>query len=397
MQAHAPEILHVDMDAFYAAIEALDHPEWRGLPLVVGAAPDQRGVVSTCSYEARRYGIHSAMPSRTAWRLCPQAVFVLPRMERYAEISARMMEIFEEFTPDIEPVSLDEAFLDISGTLRIRDNAIKIAKNLKERLKTKLGLTASVGIATNKFLAKIASDLQKPDGLTIVPQTEPAIMAFLAPLPVTKMWGIGKVTGARLAREGIRVIGQLQALDLSSLERLFGKAGAVDIFGLVRGRDSRPVATNFEEKSISNEHTFAQDESDPDQVRQRLLELAEEVGGRLRQAGKLAKTAQIKLRFADFSTITRQTSFATALDSERKLIASALILLEREHVKRPIRLVGFGVSNLQTPDQAAPAQRELFAELSGNTQDIRNKKLDQAVDTLRHSFGVNAIKRGKYR
>jgi nucleotidyltransferase/DNA polymerase involved in DNA repair len=387
-------ILHVDMDAFYAAIEVLDHPEWRGRPLVVGSPPDQRGVVSTCSYEARKFGIHSAMPSRTAGKLCPHAIFVLPRMERYAEISAQIMAIFEEFTPFVEPLSLDEAFLDVSGALRLCGDAVTIGRELKSRIKSRIGLTASVGVAPNKYLAKMASDMNKPDGLTIVPVTETEIMAFLAPLPVSKMWGIGKVTNARLEKEGIRVIGQLQAMDARSLERLFGKTGAMDVAELARGRDDRPVVTHWVEKSISNEHTFLHDEADTERVRQRLLELAEEVGGRLRASGKLARTAQIKLRFGDFSTITRQLSFPAALNSDRELIACAMTLFEREQVSRAIRLVGFGVSNLIDPDQAVPAQQELFAELTGSQQAGRNKKLDQAVDALRKSFGNAAIKRG---
>ena len=389
-------ILHVDMDAFYAAVEVRDHPEWRGLPLVVGAAPDQRGVVTTCSYEARRYGIHSAMPSRTAGKLCPQAVFVAPRMERYNEISSQIMAIFEEFTPLIEPLSLDEAFLDVGGTLRIFGDAVTIAGELKGRIKTRLGLTASVGIACNKFLAKMASDMNKPDGLTVVPVAEPEIIAFLAPLPATKMWGIGKVTGARLAKEGIRRLGQLQALDIKALERLFGKAGAADMYDLVRGRDKRPVITHCEEKSISNEHTFADDESDTERVRQCLLELVEEVSGRLRKAGKMAGTAQIKLRFGDFSTITRRISFPTPVNSDRQLIACALALFERERVHRPIRLVGFGVSNLAAPDRAGLTQQFLFAELAGKEHDGRNEQLDRAVDALRDSFGSSAVKRGKW-
>jgi len=387
-------ILHVDMDAFYAAIEVLDHPEWRGRPLVVGSPPDQRGVVSTCSYEARRFGIHSAMPSRTAGKLCPHAIFVPPRMDRYSEISARIMTLFEEFTPLVEPLSLDEAFLDVRGALRLWGDAVSLAQELKGRIKSRIGLTASVGVAPNKFLAKMASDMNKPDGLTVVPGSEPEIMAFLAPLPVTKMWGIGKVTGARLEQEGIRVIGQLQALDPRAMERLFGKTGAADMAELARGRDSRPVITHWEEKSISNEHTFSLDEVDIEKVRQCLLELAEEVGGRLRKSGKLAKTAQIKLRFGDFSTITRQMSFPVALNSDRELIACALTLFEREHVVRAIRLVGFGVSHLMMPDQAAPAQQELFTDLGGKAQDSRNRKLDQAVDALRQSFGSDAIRRG---
>ncbi len=386
-------ILHVDMDAFFAAIEVLDHPEWKGRPLVVGSPPDKRGVVSTCSYEARKYGIHSAMPSRTAGKLCPHAVFVEPRMGRYSDISGQIMTIFEEFTPLVEPLSLDEAFLDVSGALRLWGDPVTLARELKTRIRSRVGLTASVGVAANKFLAKMASDMNKPDGLTVVPVSEPEVMAFLSPLPVTKMWGVGKVSAARLEKEGIRTIGQLQTLSIPSLERLFGAGGARDMADLVRGRDSRPVITHWEEKSISNEHTFDEDERDIEQVRQCLLELTEEVGGRLRKSGKLARTAQVKIRFGDFSTITRQMSFPAVKDTDRDLIQCALELFDRERISRPIRLVGFGVSNLTTPEQAVPVQPELFAS-AAPAQDERNKKLDQAVDALRKSFGSHAIKRG---
>lgn len=389
-------ILHVDMDAFYAAIEARDHPAWRGRPLVVGSPPDQRGVVATCSYEARRYGIHSAMPSRTAGKLCPHAIFVTPRMEHYAAISAQIMAIFDEFTPLVEPLSLDEAFLDIRGALPIWGDAVSIARKLKARILKKTGLTASVGVAPNKFLAKIASDMHKPDGLTIVPATEAEIMAFLAPLPATKMWGIGKITGARLTQEGIHTIGQLQAMEAMTMRHLFGKKNTLEIAALARGRDNRPVITQWEAQSISNEYTFAHDEPDIERVHQRLLELAEEVGGRLRKSGKLAGTARIKLRFSNFTTITRQTSFPAALNGDRELIACALALLQREQIKRPVRLVGFGVSNLVAPDQTEPAQPDLFAASSGRQPDGRNQKIDQAVDTLRHSFGHDVIKRGQW-
>lgn len=387
-------ILHVDMDAFYAAIEVLDHPEWKGLPLVVGSPPDRRGVVSTCSYEARRFGIHSAMPSRTAGKLCPQAVFVEPRMDRYAEISGRIMTIFEEFTPLVEPLSLDEAFLDVSGALHIWGDAVTIARELKERIRSRVGLTASVGVAPNKFLAKISSDMNKPDGLTVVPVTEAEIMAFLAPLPVGKMWGVGKVSAARLEKAGIHTIGQLQALPSTTMESLFGKAGARDMEDLVRGRDDRQVITHWEEKSISNEHTFDVDEPDIGKVRHRLLELAEEVGGRLRGAGKLARTAQIKVRYGDFSTITRQMSFPSALDTDRDLIHCAFTLFDRERIGRPVRLIGFGVHNLATPAQAVPVQPDLFGDAAVEVGDGRNKKLDRAVDSLRKAFGSHAIKRG---
>lgn len=389
-------ILHVDMDAFYAAIEVLDHPEWAGKPVVVGAPPDKRGVVSTCSYEARKFGIHSAMPSRTAGRLCPQAVFVSPRMGRYEAISKQIMAVFEEFTPLVEPLSLDEAFLDVRGGLHLWGTAIAIARALKDRIRTRIGLTASVGVAPNKFLAKIASDLNKPDGLTVVPVTEPGIMDFLAPLPVTKMWGVGKVSAARLEREGIRTIGQLQGLTIAAMERLFGKNGARDMAELARGRDCRPVVTQWEEKSISHEHTFDADELDIVRVRHRLLELAEEVGGRLRQAGKQATTVQIKLRFSDFSTITRQVSLARATDSDRDLIASAFTLFDREGVTRAIRLVGFGVSRLVSDEIPPPRQGELLLEARPSREDHRNRNLDKAVDALRQAFGNQAVKRGRF-
>jgi len=315
-------------------------------------------------------------------------------MGRYSEISSRIMTVFEEFTPLVEPLSLDEAFLDVSGALHIWGDAVAIARELKMRIRSRIGLTASVGVASNKFLAKIASDMNKPDGLTVVPLTESEIMAFLAPMPVTKMWGVGKVSAARLEKDGIRTIGQLQALSPRVMESLFGCAGARDMEELVRGRDDRPVITHWEEKSISTEHTFDRDEPDAAQVRQRLLELVEEVGGRLRGSGKLARTAQIKIRFADFSTITRQMSFPAALDTDRDFIHCAFTLFDRERIGRPIRLIGFGVHNLATPEQVVPVQRDLFADTFAAPVDRRNKKLDQAVDSLRKTFGSHALKRG---
>ena len=383
------------MDAFYASIEVMDHPEWKGKPLVVGAPPDRRGVVSTCSYEARKFGIHSAMPSRTAGRLCPHAVFVEPRMSRYEEVSGQIMAIFNEFTPLVEPLSLDEAFLDVRGALHLWGDAVALARELKARIRSRTGLTASVGVAANKFLAKMASDMNKPDGLTIVPLTEPEIMGFLAPLPVGKLWGIGKVSQARLEKEGIHTIGQLQALPVAALERLFGPAGARDMAELLKGRDDRPVVTHWEEKSISNESTFDIDEPDPERVRQRLLELAEEVGGRLRRAGKRAHTIQIKVRFGDFSTITRQVPLHPPSDTDRDLIAGALALYERERVSRPVRLIGFGASRLVAPGQETPVQGELFGNNAGASRDMRNTKLDQAVDALRRVFGADSVKRGR--
>jgi DNA polymerase-4 len=388
-------ILHVDMDAFYAAIEVLDHPEWKGLPLVVGAPPDRRGVVATCSYEARTFGIHSAMPSRTAGKLCPNAIFVPPRMDRYAAISTQIMAIFEEFTPLVEPLSLDEAFLDVSGAFPLWPDAITLARELKARIRARVGLTASVGIASNKFLAKMASDMNKPDGLTVVPVSEEGIRAFLNPLPVGKLWGVGEVSAARLEQAGIRTIGQLQALDAAALERLFGAAGAHHMAELIQGHDDRPVITDWDEKSISNEHTFDRDEPDRGKVRQRLLELAEEVGGRLRKSGKLAGTARIKIRLGDFSTLTRQMALCPPLDTDRDLIACAFTLFDRESITRAVRLIGFGVSRLAEPDLTPPVQGELFDdEALPSGPDPRNRKLDRAVDALRKTFGETAVRRG---
>jgi len=394
MDLHALTILHVDMDAFFAAIEVLDHPAWKGKPLVVGSPPDRRGVVSTCSYEARKFGIHSAMPSRTAGKLCPHAIFAPPRMDRYAEISRQIMLIFEEFTPLVEPLSLDEAFLDVKGALRLWGDAVTLAGDLKARIRSRTGLTGSVGVAPNKFLAKMASDMNKPDGLTVVPTDEAGIMAFLAPLPVGKLWGVGKVSEAHLDKAGIRTVGQLQGLGRPGLERLFGVAGAAHMADLVCGRDTREVITHWEEKSISNEHTFDVDEPDVERVRRRLVALVEEVGGRLRESGKLARTLRIKVRYGDFSTITRQRALEPASDSDRVLIAGALALFDHERIGRPVRLIGFGVSNLVAPGQMVPVQPDLFGDAVMPVKDVRNTKLDQAVDAVKKAFGDTAIKRG---
>jgi DNA polymerase-4 len=387
------------MDAFYAAIEVLDHPEYAGKPLVVGAPPDRRGVVSTCSYEARKFGIHSAMPSRTAGKLCPQAIFVPPRMERYEEISARIMAIFEEFTPAVEPLSLDEAFLDVRGALRLWADAVTLARELKQRIRGRVGLTASVGVAVNKYLAKVASDLNKPDGLTVVPVSEPEILEFLAPLRVGRIWGIGKVSAAQLEKAGIRTIGELQQRTVGDLARCLGSESlARHAWELARGRDDRLVVTDWVEKSISNETTFDEDCADQEVVRQTLLELTERVGSRLRNEGMRARTAQIKIRRSDFSTITRQCSFAAAVDSDRDLLDAAFRLFDREQVRHAVRLIGFGVSNLLAGTaEAMPAQPLLFPELDPARTDPRNQRIDTAVDALRRTFGRQAIKRGNWK
>jgi nucleotidyltransferase/DNA polymerase involved in DNA repair len=397
MPAERNHILHVDMDAFYAAIEQLDHPEWRGQPVIVGAPPHQRGVVSTCSYEARVFGVRSAMPSRTAGKLCPHGIFTPPRMDRYVEVSRRLMALFEEMTPLVEPLSLDEAFLDVSGAPRAWGGATAIAETLRRRIRERLRLTGSVGVALNKFLAKVASDLHKPDGLTVVPETRPEILAFLAPLPVGKLWGVGKVSAQRLEQAGLRTIGDLQRTPPARLQALLGPGFAAHVRELAEGRDDRPVITDWDEKSISNENTFPEDVADRAEVWQMLLELTENVGARLRRQHKEARTAQIKLRFKDFRTLTRQTTFARPQSSDRALLNAARLLFEREPLPQPVRLIGFGVSNLVpagTP--AGEEQPTLFAE-PVEPRPASDQRLDTAVDRLRDRFGDRALRRGDWR
>ena len=386
-------ILHVDMDAFFAAVEQRDHPELRGRPVVIGAPPDRRGVVSTASYEARVFGIRSAMPSRTAARLCPHAVFLPVNGKRYREVSEQVMDVFESFTPRVEQLSIDEAFLDVAGATRLYGEPETLARRLKAKVHETTGLTASVGVATNKFLAKLASDLDKPDGLTLVPAEPEAILAFLAPLPVEKLWGVGKAGSQRLRAEGLRTIGDVQRLSEANLQRLNGRALGSHIWRLAHGRDSRSVQSGLEAKSISNEHTFDEDCTDPERVRARLIELTEQVGSRLRRAGLRAGKGHLKLRFEDFSTITRQQTLPAPSRSDRALLACALELFARETVTRPIRLVGFGVSHLGDT-ASAPAQPDLFREEDTARADEREEALDKAVDRLRELYGRGSVRRG---
>lgn len=391
-------ILHVDMDAFYAAIEQRDHPELRGRPVVVGSPPDRRGVVSTASYEARVYGIHSAMPSRTAYRLCPHAVFLPVRMERYREVSRRIMAIFKDVTPFVEPLSVDEAFLDISATTqRPGRSAVAVARRIKERIRDETGLTGSVGVAPNKFLAKLGSDMDKPDGLTVLPRDPEEIRAFLGGLPATSIWGVGKVTGERLKRFGIETVADIQNIAYPELVRITGRAAAVQLKQLALGRDDRPVVTAREEKSISSEDTFPEDCSDPRILRQTLIEQTENVGRRLRRSGKKAATATLKLRFSNFRTITRQCPLRPPTSSDRALLRSALRLYRRENVADPIRLIGFGVSNLSEPEAADTHQPLLFDLESFGTQTSRQDvELDRVVDELRERYGGTILRRGEW-
>ncbi|MGE5508096.1 MAG: DNA polymerase IV [Chitinophagales bacterium] len=356
-------IAHVDMDAFFAAVEALDHPEWRGKPLIVGGPKDsRRGVVSTCSYEARRFGVHSAMPLAEAARRCPQAIFVPGRHARYAEVAAVIREVFLEFTPVVEPVSIDEAFLDLTGAEHLHPSLSALGQAIKARLKEATGgLTASVGLAPNKFLAKIASDLRKPDGLVLV--TPETVDELLLPLPVGRVWGVGPKTEAELARHGIRTVAQLRQAPLEWLTQRFGKGGPL-LWQLARGIDDRPVSPGGPAKSLGHEETFGEDLSDPQQLRKVFVELAGEVGRRLRRHGFEARTVTIKCRYADFTTFTRSHTLETPFSDDDTLLEEALKLWEKAEKKQAFRLLGLYVSSFSPAQQLSllpDKRRAVFA------------------------------------
>ena len=381
-------ILHVDMDAFFAAIEQRDRPELRGKPVVIGSGPHERGVVSTASYEARPFGVHSAMPSREAFRRCPQAVFITPDHHKYAAESRKIFAIFDRYTPFVEGLSCDEAFLDVTGSQRLFGDAVAIARRIRADIRDELHLTASVGVATNKFLAKIASDLHKPDGLTIVPDDPDAIRAFLAPLPATRIFGVGKVAAGILEQAGIRTIGDIQRAYPPRLARLLGDAAASHLVALAAGEDDRPVETEREEKSISREHTFAEDEADVEVVRATLLELAADVARRVREAGRFAATGKLKLRWADFTTLTRQEGFDPPAFDDFTFREMALRLFAREPFRgRRVRLVGFGATGLVEDRVAQPG---LFVEEADVVREKR-EKVSRALDAIRGKLDGGAI------
>jgi nucleotidyltransferase/DNA polymerase involved in DNA repair len=378
-------ILHADMDAFFAAVEQRDRPELRGQPVVVGSPPDQRGVVAASSYEARRFGIHSAMPSREAGRRCPHAVFLPPDMKRYARVSRQVMAIFGRFTPLVEPVSIDEAFLDVTGAQRLFGDGAAIAARIRQAVKAETQLTVSVGVAANKFLAKLASDMHKPDGLTVVPADPAAIRAFLAPLPVGRMWGVGKVSERVLTRAGFHTIADIQRAPPSHLARLLGHDAAAHLYALAHGEDARTVEVTWDEKSISRENTFLDDVTDVALLERTLVDLVEDVGRRLRKAGKYAGLAKLKLRWKDFTTFTRQVPLVPPRCDDYSLRAAAQELFAAEKLLAPVRLIGFGVGQLTL--QSA-GQLNLF-ETAG--QPVRVEAVSRTVDTIRKKYGAAAI------
>ena len=369
------------MDAFFASVELLHHPEWRGKPVIVGSGPHERGVVSTCSYEARKFGVHSAMPSRTAYERCPHAIFVRPNMHLYQEVSDKVFEIFSHYTPFVEGVSIDEAFLDISGTIHLYGSARTLGEALRREIRETCGVTCSVGIAPNRLLAKIGSELNKPDGLTLMPFEPDEIARFLAPRPLGILWGIGKKTAAALRPYGLNTCGDLQRTPAARLEKILGSRSAAEsLKDQALGRASDVV--NYEpadEKSVSREHTFDEDTSDREEIRAKLLELVEEVGHRFRAVPRWARTARIKLRDGDFNTITRQATFDLPARDDITFREKALALFDREPITS-VRLVGFGVTNFQdTPDDLGPT---LFPTPEDGRRQKR-ERLSAALDALR--------------
>ena len=356
-------IIHADLDAFYAAVEVLDNPELRGRPVLVGGRPDGRGVVATASYEAREFGVHSAMPMATAVRQCPDGIIVRPRFDRYREVSALVMDIFRDVTKIIQPVSLDEAYLDVTAASDHR-SPIAIAIDVKERVANEVGLTVSVGLGTGKCVAKIASDLQKPDGLTVVPAGQEA--EFMASLAVGKLVGVGPKSAARLNADGVHTIGQLANMPDAWFSRQFGKRGA-SIRDHARGIDHDPVETSREAKSLSSETTFPEDLSTPEELLAIIERLSGSVADSLTRKARFGRTVTVKIRLADYTTFTRQMTLPDVTNDDALIAATAWTLLERELAPgRAFRLLGVGVSGFAgaaepdaAPDVPAATQRPL--------------------------------------
>ncbi|HNR67592.1 MAG TPA: DNA polymerase IV [bacterium] len=378
-------VLHIDMDAFFAAVEQLDHPEMRGKPVVVGADPkggQGRGVVSTCSYEARRFGIHSAMPISRAWKLCPTAIYVRPRGERYSQVSHQIMKIFLSFTPQVEPVSIDEAFLDITLTAKFFGTAENTAKLLKERIKRETGLTASVGVASSKFIAKIASDLKKPDGLVVVEAG--CEKEFLAPLEISRLWGVGPKTVPVMNRHGIFKIGDLAGKKPDQVMHWLGEHG-LHFWRLANGIDDRVVEERSEAKSMSKEVTFASDLSDQQELLATLRSLCDELAHDLRQQHYRGRTVGLKIRLADFSTFTRSHTLSHAVVNSNEIYSTASELLhEFDRREQAVRLIGVAVSHFDDPQ----AQLDLFSDDSAAVDPI-----DRLMDNVKKKFGDQAIRR----
>jgi len=377
-------ILHLDMDAFYPSVEELDNPELKGKPVIVGGGRE-RGVVSSASYEARRFGVHSAQPMATAMRLCPDGIFLPGRMARYQEVSGAVFEIFRRFTPLVEPLSIDEAFLDVTGCQRLLGRPEGIAKKIKKEVFEITGLTVSAGVAPSKFVAKIASDLEKPDGLTVVPPDR--VRDFLDPLPIKKMWGVGKVTQESLARLNIRTFKDLSNVPLKVLEKKFGKHG-LKMHALSMGMDDRDVVPEHNVKSIGHEKTFLRDVTELEEAKKDLLALTNKVAQRMRRNGIAGKTVYLKVKYSDFFQITRSASLTQPTDDGFEMYSTVCRLLKKTEVgRRPVRLLGVSLSQLNFPE--IQDQLSLFAN-----QFQKRKSLNKALDSLNEKHGDDSVRPG---
>ncbi len=375
-------ILHIDMDAFYASVEIRDRPELARRPVIV-AYTGGRGVVLSANYIARGFGVRSAMPASRAQRFCPHAEFVMPRHQLYSAVSREVMAIFRSVTPEVEPLSLDEAFLDVSGAIRRLGPPAQIGALIRRQVSEQLGITCSVGIATTKFVAKVASVHCKPDGLLVVPAD--GVLDFLHPLPVSALWGVGRQTGTVLARLGLRTVADLANAPQSTLERGLGRATAAHLSALAWGRDDRTVTTGVQEKSIGAEETFAADIGDPDLIRRELLRLAGRTARGLRSSGYAARTISVKLRRADFTTITRARTLAEPTDVAQKIYATACELYGASGLAGvPLRLVGVRATGL------APAERAGTQLALGERPDSW-REAEGAMDQITRRFGAGAV------
>ncbi len=378
-------IMHIDLDAFFVSVEQVADPELRGKPVVVGGRPDHRGVIAAASYEARAFGLHSGMPVATAVRLCPQAIFIEGSFPKYRAASAKFMAILGDFSPFLEPLGLDEAYLDATGFESLHGSIHQMALAIKQRVRDEQGLAASIGVAGCKVVAKIASDLSKPDGLVEVPPGEEA--AFLAPLPIGKMPGIGKKTEQRLTGLGIRTLHQVAGMPPRTLKSHFGASGEA-LQRHARGIDNRKVSPPGEAKSISRETTFDRDVDDAKTLEATLRYLSERVAGDLRRRGRQARCITLKLRYADFTTLTRSQTLAQAIDADQVVFGTGVKLMRQalSGERQPVRLIGIGVSNL-----SEPARQLAMLDASG----ARIEKLNRTVDRIREKYGFTSIQTGR--
>ena len=378
------KIIHVDMDAFYASVEQRDDPTLQTKPVVVGGKPNSRGVVCAASYEARKFGIHSAMPMAEAFRRCPHAVFLPVNMPKYHDVSVQIRQIFMTYTPIVEPLSLDEAFLDVTGSTSLFGSANTIGLTIKQRIQQELNLTASVGVASNKFLAKLASDLQKPDGFVVVQPNR--IQAFLDPLSVERIWGVGKKTAEQLHKLNIKTVRDLRRLELGYLTQLFGVLGS-QLYQLAQGIDDRPVESERVAKSIGRETTFATNIVDRDLLETELLKIAVDVGRRLRKEALRGKTITVKVRYDDFRTVSRSHTLSQATDLDDVIFKESCNLFREISLKQPLRLIGLTLHNLT---DKLERQLSLFCEAQKD-----DETLTKVIDVLKEKYGEKSITRAR--